>query len=362
MANAAPRKMVRVRRARRWWALALAATLLAAAARVALPVMLQRYVNHVLNRSEAYTGQIGDVDVALLRGAYRIEDVEILKRNGMVPVPLFRSEWVDLSIQWRALFDGALVGEIAFVRPQLNLVGADNSARQQTGAGVDWRDTVEDLFPVKINRVEVRDGSLHYRSFTTDPQVDVYLHHLDLLAQNLTNSRELSDRVAKVTMRAIPMNAGKLRARISLDPFADRPDFDLDAEVTGADLTQWNDFLRAYLHFDVQAGGFAIYAELAAENDRFDGYVKPFLKNIDVLRFEEEREEQNLLASLWEGVVGVTAEIFQDQPHDRIATRIPISGTVEDPQLGFWATLGNVVRNAFVKSFVPQLEQSVGHR
>jgi hypothetical protein len=33
---------------------------------------------------------------------------------------------------------------------------------------------------------------------------------------------------------------------------------------------------------------------------------------------------------------------------------------VESPDVGFWATLGNVVRNAFVDSFVPALEHSVG--
>lgn len=333
------------------------------AARAALPIAIQRYVNRVLDRHESYAGRVGDVDVALIRGAYTIEAVEILKRNGKVPVPFFASEWVDLSIQWRALFDGALVGEVSFERPQINLVAAPSRASQQTGAGVDWRETVEDLFPVKINRVNVRDGSLHFRNFHSEPRVDVYVHHLDLLAENLTNSRDLSaDRVAQVTLRAVPMNAGLLRARVSLDPFAERPDFDLDAEVKGADLTQWNDFLRAYAKFDVQRGGFSLYAELLAKEDRFDGYVKPFIQDVDVLRFEEERDEQGLLASLWEGVVGVAAEIFEDQPHDRVATRIPIAGSVDDPRVGFWATLGNVVRNAFVESFVPSLERSIGDR
>ena len=335
---------------------------MAIATRIALPFAIQRYVNRVLDRNDTYAGSIGDVDVALFRGAYAIEQVEIHKRNGKVPVPLFASERVDLSIQWRALlFDAALVGEVAFLRPQINIVGAESAARQQTGAGVDWRDTLEDLFPVRINQVQVRDGSLHYRTFSTDPPVDVYLHHVDLLAANLTNSRDLSaDRVAQVRLRAIPMNAGRLRARISLDPFSERPDFDLDAEVTGADLTQWNDFLRAHFRFDVQSGGFSIYAELAANGDRFDGYVKPFFEHIDVLRYDEERDEQSFLASIWEGVVGVTTELFEDQPHDRVATRIPISGSVDDPKLGFWATLGNVVRNAFIEALVPRLERSVG--
>ncbi len=331
--------------------------------RALLPIAIERYVNRVLDRNEQYEGSIGDVDVALFRGAYTIEAVEIRKRNGRVPVALLSSEQVDLSIEWRALLDGAVVGEVEFLRPQINLVAAPNAAQQQTGAGEDWRATVESLFPVKINRVEVRDGSVHLRAFQTDPKVDVYLHHLELIAHNLTNSRSLSaDRIAQLTLRATPMNAGQVRAQASFDPFASQPDFDLDSEVTGADLTQWNDLLRAYLHLDVQQGGFSLYTELTATNGQFKGYMKPFLKNVDVLRFNEERKEQGLFASLWEGIVGTTAEIFKDRENERVATRIPISGTVEDPRIGFWTTLGNVVRNAFIESFQPRLDGSVGAR
>jgi hypothetical protein len=317
-------------------------------------------VNRVLDRNPTYEGHIGDVDVALIRGAYQIEDVAILKRGKSAPVPFFDAELVDLSIQWRALFDGALVGEIWLKRPELNIVGGP---AKQTGAGVDWRDTVEDLFPVKINRVEARDGSIHYRAYHTDPKVDVYIHHMDLVAENLTNSRDLSaDRVAQVTVLGVPMNAGRLRSRISLDPFADVPDFDFDGEVTGADLTQWNDFLRAYAGFDVQTGGVSVYAELEAKQGRFNGYIKPFLQNVDVLRYEEEKEEQSFFASVWEGIVGTTAEIFENQKEDRVATRIPVSGTAKNPEIGFWPTLGNVLKNAFIEAFRPSLERSVGDR
>src|SRR5690606_10275346 len=55
--------------------------------RALLPGAIQRYVNHVLDRSETHRGRIGDVDLHLLRGAYEIEDVEIFERGGALPVP-----------------------------------------------------------------------------------------------------------------------------------------------------------------------------------------------------------------------------------------------------------------------------------
>jgi hypothetical protein len=156
------------------------------------------------------------------------------------------------------------------------------------------------------------------------------------------------------------MNRGRLWARVEVDPFAQRPDFDLDGAVTGADLTQWNDFLRAYAGVDVQRGSFSVYVELLGHAGRFEGYLKPFVEDLDVLRLEDEIEEQGFFASIWEALVGGAAEVLEDQPEDRQATRIPLSGSVDDPEASFWAALGGALRNAFVERLLPQLEGSVG--
>jgi hypothetical protein len=346
---------------RPWLIAALAGVALLVLAHALLPVALERYVNRVLDRSENYTGRVEDVDVALWRGAYVIDGVRIDKRSGRVPVAFFRSRRVDLSIQWRALFEGALVGEVHFDRPQLNFVSGPDPAARQRGEGAGWRQTVEALFPVKVNRAEVREGTVHFRDFHSEPEVDVYLRDVGIVARNLTNTRDLSeDRVAHVDVRATPMNRGRLWARVEVDPFEERPDFDLDGAVTGADLTQWNDFLRAYAGVDVQRGSFSVYVELVADGGRFEGYLKPFVEDLDVLRLEEEMEEQGFFASLWEALVGSAAEVLEDQPQDRQATRIPLSGRVDDPEASFWAALGGALRNAFVEGLVPRLEGSVG--
>ena len=88
--------------ARATWIAGLAALVLVLiAARAYAPIALQRYVNRALDRAEGYEGRIGDVDLNLLRGAYEIENVEILKSGGKAPVPLLSSPLVDLSIEWR---------------------------------------------------------------------------------------------------------------------------------------------------------------------------------------------------------------------------------------------------------------------
>jgi hypothetical protein len=342
------------------WVVALAALALAlVAARAYAPIAVQRYVNRALDSANGYEGHIGDVDLNLWRGAYEIEDVQILKSGGKAPVPLLSAPLVDLSIEWRALLDGALVGEMWLESPQLNFVAGPKSERQ-SGVEADWRDVVRSLMPVRINRVTARHGSVHFRSFHTDPPVDVYLHDVQLVVRNLTNSADLSeDMVARATFAGVPMQAGRLKGNLAIDPYAKLPTFDLDCQLTGVALTNFNDLFRAYAGVDVQRGRLRLYAELRAKNGSFHGYVKPFFENVDVLT-QEELEDQGFFSSLWEAVVGGAAEVFEDQSEDRVATRIPIAGTVASPDIGFFRTLANVLRNAFMDAFVPALEHSVG--
>ncbi|HLU67488.1 MAG TPA: hypothetical protein VKZ63_14500, partial [Kofleriaceae bacterium] len=62
----------------------------------------------------------------------------------------------------------------------------------------------------------------------------------------------------------------------------------------------------------------------------------------------------------WEGTVGAVEELFEDQDKDRAATRMPISGRVDSPDVNVWTTLVELVANAFIEALVPGIEQSVG--
>ena len=65
------------------------------------------------------------------------------------------------------------------------------------------------------------------------------------------------------------------------------------------------------------------------------------------------------MTKVWEGAVEVTSEVLEDQPRDTIATRVPLRGDVEDPAADVWATIGGLLRNAFVESLRRGLEGGV---
>lgn len=58
---------------------------------IALPYLVRNYLNDKLANMGDYRGQVTDVDLALWRGAYRINGLEIIKVDGKVPVPFVKA-------------------------------------------------------------------------------------------------------------------------------------------------------------------------------------------------------------------------------------------------------------------------------
>src|SRR5579862_6427972 len=141
------------------------------AIRIALPYILLRLVNKELQNIPGYTGHVDDIDVALIRGAYKIKSIKLEKTGGKIPVPFFSAELVDLSLQWASLFHGRIVGEIEVDHPVLNFVKGPTEATSQTKIdSKSWTDVVKKLMPLKLNKFEIVEGEIHYRDFYSNPK------------------------------------------------------------------------------------------------------------------------------------------------------------------------------------------------
>lgn len=328
------------------------------AARVALPFLVKWYVNKTLDEMPEYDGRIGDVDMKLWRGAYEIESVDIVKTSGDIPVPFFSSQKVEFSVEWKALFDGALVGEMLIQSPVINFVNGPTEGTQQVGVDKPWLDVIKKLFPLDINRFEVRNGSIHYRDFSTSPKVDLELDRITMLATNLTNSRKLSKTlVASISAKGRAFGESALSAETRLDPSTDRPTFDLDFKMEPVSLTKLNEFTRAYGKFDFERGTLAVALELAASDGRLNGYLKPLFDDVAVVSLKED--SKNPLQLVWESTVGGLLRLFRNQPKDRFATKIPISGTFSDPKIPILPIIGNILKNEFIRAYQGDVENTV---
>jgi hypothetical protein len=55
-------------------------------------------------------------------------------------------------------------------------------------------------------------------------------------------------------------------------------------------------------------------------------------------------------------ILAGVAEILKNQPKGRIATRIPLGGHISNPDAGKFATIGELLRNVYIRALFPNLE------
>jgi hypothetical protein len=335
----------------------LALVILIVAARIALPYVLERYFDQAIEDLEGYTGGVGDVDLRLWKGAYRIEDIEILKDEGEIPVPFVAAGAIELTIDWRALFAGKVVSNVDIWEPVINFVEGPTDATEQTGAGVAWNEEIESTLPLQINRLTVHDGEVHYRDFHSEPHVDLFVDRLNVVARNLRSVRDRSKRwPASIRANAVVQRSGRLEGDVRLDPLAPQPEFDMNVQVERLRLQELNPALRAYANVDAEGGRIAVYTELRSTGGRIEGYVKPILQRVDIHDFGEGGD---FLDRFGDAMASIAAEILENQPRDQVATRVVLRGRLDSPDVNIWKVVGGLLRNAFWEAFKHGIDRSL---
>jgi hypothetical protein len=327
--------------------------------RLCLPYLVESYVNRQLNRSPDYGGRIGHVDIQLWRGQYRIHRPEILKRTGNVTSPFFSASRLDAAIEWRELLHGALVGQIIMHEPHLNFVAGPTPEQTQTGKDEQWNQILESLLPFKLNRLEIKDGEIHFQNSHATPPVDIYLNKIAATATNLSNSRDLKNELpAGVKATSTTLGGGGLNFNLQFNPLDPAPTYQLDTELTNVDAVALNDFLRAYGKFDLQRGVFSLYTSVAAKDGNYEGYFKVFFHDLKVFSWSKEKDK-DVLQIFWQAVVGTVATVFKNQPKDTLAARIPISGSYAGSKVGIWSAVGTLLKNAFIQALAPTIDEKI---
>lgn len=329
--------------------------------RILLPTIVLRYVNKTLAEMDEYYGHVEDIDIHLYRGAYVIKDIEIVKIQKQKikhdTIPFVKADDIDLSVEWESLFKGRIVGEIYFKKPVVNFVktkSPDGSISEDTA---DFKKLLKDLMPITVNHFEVERGEIHYIDPFSSPSLDIYMDSISVVASNLSNVSK-KDKLFPANIKASgTVYNGAFDLNIDMDALAEDPTFDMSAELLKLDMTNINPMLQAYANFDVKEGNFSVYSEFAAKEGDFVGYVKPIVKDLDVVQWT--KEEGSIPQIAWETLIGVTAEIFQNQNKEQLATKVNIEGEFNNPDINVFRAVGYVLQNAFWQALKPVIENSI---
>ncbi len=317
--------------------------------RIMLPFWIKDYVNETLNSIPGYSGSVEDIDLSLYRGAYVIDGLKLFKKEKNIPVPFLDIQKTDLSLQWSALIRGKIVGDVTLTNPVINFAVGKTGA-VQTGTDTDWTKPIKELMPLDINWVEIKGGHVAYRNFSTRPNVDIFIKDLNAKATNLRNIEDKNNTLpSTVTARGISIGNGKLSVDGKVNILKKVPDIDLKGKLEEVSLPAMNNYARAFAGIDFSKGTLNAYSDLNIKNGQVSGFVKPLATNIELISDGDFAADP--IGVIWESIVSVVLEVFENQPKDQFGTQIDLQGTIDNPETNFWSTLGGIFRNAFVKAY-----------
>jgi len=327
--------------------------------RLILPFILLKVINKELASLDGYNGHVQDIDLAIYRGAYNIYDFYLNKvdTNTNQQTPFIDFKKADLSLQWAALFHGRIVGELYITKPQVLFTLEKVEPKDVQKDSSTLKELLDDLMPLKINRFEIIDGRLRYKDPGSKPPVDISMTEIYVLAENLSSVVDSNKLLPGVVHADAVLYAGNLTMDMKINPLLDEPTFDLNAELKNTSLPMLNEFFKAYGKVDVSKGTFGLYAEFATKEGKFNGYVKPLITDLKVLGHEDQKDA--LLQKMWEGLVGVAGEVFENQPKDQLGTKIPIKGEFKDPLIDNWTALVEILKNAFIHALQPAIDDQI---
>jgi hypothetical protein len=227
---------------------------------------------------------------------------------------------------------------------------AATTAQKATEKVADKPDTL-----IRLRELRIANSDLGVIDRAANPDYRVFLSNTNATITNLSNQQVEGRSMVKV--RGKFMGSGDTAVTGSFRPDPKGPDFDVDLRIENTDMTKMNPITRAHGGFDVVSGAFSFYSEIKVKDGRVNGYVKPLFKDLVAYDADQDREK-GFMQKLKERVVNVVGKVMKNQPRKEVATKVDISGPVENPQYSTLEVIIRLVQNAFFKAILPGFDSA----
>ncbi len=318
--------------------------------RMVLPQILLHQANKYLSEfSPTYYLHMEDLDISIIRGAYRFEKVRgNLKEDEKRFVSI---DSVDVSIAWREIFKGKIVTDIVTEKVDF-LFLKDMSKLSVTNAKKDAQDVKDTLFPVKVETVDLRHARVVFEEYPSlDDASRLRIENINGRITNVTSTKE--DPLSDFNMTASLQGSSEFVFIGSLNLTKKPMLWDVDVELKDFDLTTLNKVLKRNLPLTFTKGKVDLYAEAKNNDKTIRGYIKPFIKDIDVVKNDEK-----FVSLKHFGIEIITALgnlLLRDSDTKTVATYLDFNYDGKfnvDTGQG----ISNAIENGFKKKLSPGLE------
>lgn len=252
--------------------------------RILLPLIILAQINKALdNKLGVYQGHVDDVDLNFYRSSYKIQKLEVTKRNTQDAALLFVEE-IDFSLAWRAILKKNITLDITIKNPTINLSDSKQNEKKQQGfeEPIDkWNDALNTIVPISIETLKIHDGTIIFRNLDIGGNLKVEMNKIEVEAKNLRSRAK--GQLSPIKFSAILQNHAPLSAYGHIEMLSEPLQVDLDFKIEKFNLTTINKTLRYYIPVDISKGVLSAYGEAATSQGKAVGYAKVFFSDGDII-------------------------------------------------------------------------------
>lgn len=340
---------------KRWVWLLAGLVLVVIGVRLALNPVADHYTRRWLNQFPTLGGDYEGLSISVLPPALELRDLRLYEkpRVGNEP-PLVQAERVRGRLMVGRLLQGDLVVRARMDEPKLSYVirkpverEVEETARRLEEPARELLRLVRALPAHTTERLELRDGELLIVDAREQGSPSVHVHGLEATLENLPTSAELSGGLPTLFAASGTVEeSGQLSLFLTLDTFQKQPTFAGRMRLSGQQLSDFNDLVRAKADVTIPKGTMDLSAVFVARDGRIHGSLKPDLKGMDFKAADDDLGSK-IKAALGDVALSLTED--QRPGEDRLATVVPINGRLKKPGIGLGSAVVGVLRNAFVE-------------
>jgi uncharacterized protein DUF748 len=265
--------------------------------------------------------------------------------------------WADGHVEYSPQVENFHLKHLTLRTVQLDYVHSTQTAAEEKTRATTVGRAAQKLShaPVAVFRVDelhIADSTVGYVDHSADPGYRVFVEKSDLMIKNVSN--QAADGPASLELTGQFMGSGDAAVQAIVTPATPSRDLDLWVTIEGTQLQSMNNLLRTFGNFDVVAGQFTVYSQIAIKNGEISGYLKPIFTDMQVYSQQQDAGKP-LLHRMYEGLVGGTQTVLQNR-RGEVATTVEISGRASDPETSTWALVFGLIQNAFVKAIAHGFE------
>jgi uncharacterized protein involved in outer membrane biogenesis len=255
-------------------------------------------------------------------------------------------------LKWKSLYLGALdfrlnpnalsIGEVALsdfsARAILDQDGKLNLS-QIVRRSDSQPSTDKERMPIKIDQLTLQGGSVNFSDNFVQPH---YSANLRQIGGRISGLSSVADSKASLELHGSYNRLAPLTIKGWINPLADEPGLDLQAEIKGLEMNTLSSYAGKYAGYAIEKGKLSLFAKYRLAKQRLEAENRLFL---DQLTFGEPvaSPEATKLPVL-------LAVALLKNRRGEIDIDLPIAGSLDDPQFSVGGLITKVIGKLLIKT------------